>query len=52
MTDPHFIDIETWPRLTEQVDGGPEGEFIFCPSTPVTMQRLTSGSRKPDPGTR
>lgn len=30
MTDPHFIDTGTQPRLTEQVHGGREAESVFC----------------------
>lgn len=26
-TEPHFIDMETWPRFTQYIDGGPGGDL-------------------------
>lgn len=50
--NPHFKDMETWPRLTQQVGGGPGAELMFCLFQPVTMASLTSRARKPGRGTR
>lgn len=52
MTGPSFYRCESMAQNHIAVNGGSGAEFIFCPFQPITMPSLTSGSRKPNPGTR